>query len=37
MIRKAEPQDIPVICRLLEQVLKVHHTGRPDLFRAAGK
>jgi ribosomal protein S18 acetylase RimI-like enzyme len=37
MIRKAEPQDIPVICRLLEQVLKVHHTGRPDLFRATGK
>ncbi len=37
MIRKAEIQDIETICRLLEQVLKVHHAGRPDLFRASGK
>ena len=37
MIRKATPQDIPDICRLLEQVLAVHHAGRPDLFRAQGK
>ena len=37
MIRKATPQDIPDICRLLEQVLVVHHSGRPDLFRGQGK
>ena len=36
-IRKATSQDIPDICRLLEQVLAVHHAGRPDLFRAHGK
>ena len=37
MIRKATPQDIQDICRLLEQVLAVHQAGRPDLFRAHGK
>ena len=37
MIRKATHQDIPDICRLLEQVLAVHHEGRPDLFRGQGK
>ena len=37
MIRKATTQDIQDICRLLEQVLEVHHAGRPDLFRAHGK
>lgn len=37
MIRKAEIKDIEAICRLLEQVLKVHHVGRPDLFRPSGK
>lgn len=37
MIRKAQIQDIETICRLLEQVLKVHHAGRPDLFRESGK
>lgn len=37
MIRKATAQDIQDICRLLEQVLAVHHAGRPDLFRAHGK
>ena len=37
MIRKATPKDIQDICRLLEQVLGVHHAGRPDLFRAQGK
>lgn len=37
MIRKATARDIPDICRLLEQVLAVHHAGRPDLFRAQGK
>lgn len=37
MIRKAESSDLDAVNRLLEQVLKVHHTGRPDLFRACGK
>ena len=37
MIRKAQIQDLETICRLLEQVLKVHHAGRPDLFRESGK
>ncbi len=37
MIRKAEPRDLPAINRLLEQVLAIHHNGRPDLFRAEGK
>lgn len=37
MIRKATHQDLEDICRLLEQVLQVHNTGRPDLFRAHGK
>ena len=36
MIRKATTKDIPVICKLLEQVLEIHHAGRPDLFRAHG-
>ena len=33
-IRKAQETDMPGIDRLLEQVLAVHHQGRPDLFRA---
>ncbi len=37
MIRKAITKDIKAICRLLEQVLEIHHAGRPDLFRASGK
>lgn len=36
-IRKAEPRDLGTVNRLLGQVLKVHHDGRPDLFRAEGK
>ena len=32
-IRRAKEDDILVINRLLGQVLMVHHTGRPDLFR----
>ena len=36
-IRKAEPRDLEAVNRLLGQVLKVHHDGRPDLFRAEGK
>ena len=37
MIRKATTEDIQDICKLLEQVLAVHHAGRPDLFRERGK
>lgn len=32
-IRRAEERDITGINRLLCQVLKVHHEGRPDLFK----
>lgn len=37
MIRIANPGDLEAINNLLRQVLKVHHEGRPDLFRAQGK
>ena len=33
-IRFAQVQDIPGIITLLRQVGRVHHEGRPDLFRA---
>ena len=33
MIRMAEEKDIPGIQALLFQVNRVHHEGRPDLFR----
>ena len=36
-IRRAETRDIPAINRLLEQVLMVHHIGRPDLFKNGGR
>lgn len=36
-IRKADAKDLSAVNGLLEQVLAVHHEGRPDLFRAAGK
>lgn len=36
-IRRANAGDLPGLNRLLEQVLQVHHDGRPDLFRAGGK
>lgn len=32
-IRPAKENDIPALIRLLEQVLNVHHAGRPDIFR----
>lgn len=32
-IRRAKEADIPALNRLLEQVLNVHHAGRPDIFR----
>jgi len=36
-IRPAEARDMEAVNSLLEQVLSVHHAGRPDLFRAEGK
>ena len=33
-IRFARGQDVPGIIKLLQQVGRVHHEGRPDLFRA---
>ena len=32
-IRKVTENDIPQLHRLLQQVLTVHHEGRPDLFK----
>ena len=32
-IRRAKEADIPALNRLLEQILNVHHAGRPDIFR----
>ena len=37
VIRRANTEDMPGLNRLLEQVLMVHHNGRPDLFKAGGK
>ena len=36
-IRLAQEKDIPKIENLLEQILLVHHKGRPDIFKATGK
>ena len=36
-VRRAAERDIPVIMELLRQVDKVHHDGRPDLFKLATK
>ena len=33
-IRFAIPEDVPGILELLRQVGRVHHNGRPDIFRA---
>lgn len=33
-IRFAKAQDVPGMIKLLQQVGKVHHEGRPDLFRS---
>lgn len=33
IIRNANEKDLPHIVHLLEQVLEVHHNGRPDLFK----
>ena len=37
LIRRAELKDMDGINRLLQQVLMVHHYGRPDLFKAGAK
>lgn len=36
-IRPAQEKDIPRLGDLLLQVCRVHHQGRPDLFRAGGR
>ena len=36
-VRRAQERDIDAIMGLLEQVNRVHHEGRPDLFRLATK
>lgn len=36
-IRRAEERDIPIINKLLFEVLKVHSDVRPDLFKAGTK
>lgn len=36
-IRRATENDIKGVGRLLFQVQELHHTGRPDLFRAGAK
>ena len=36
-IRFAELQDVPGILGLLRQVGKIHHQGRPDIFRAGAQ
>lgn len=36
-IRRAEPCDLEAVNDLLQQVLAVHHKGRPDLFNETGK
>ena len=36
-IRLAGPQDLGAVNDLLQQVLTVHHIGRPDLFKDIGK
>lgn len=37
IIRRAKSEDISGITRLLEQVLLVHHLGRPDIFKEKGQ
>lgn len=36
-IRRAQERDIPRMGELLLQVCRVHHEGRPDLFRSGGR
>ena len=37
IIRRAQKRDIEGVNTLLNQVLYVHHVGRPDIFKAVGK
>ena len=37
IVRRATERDIPAVMKLLEQVNRVHHEGRPDLFKKATK
>ncbi len=37
IIRRARVKDIEDINRLLEQVLEIHHNGRPDIFKGNTK
>ena len=37
VIRKAQEKDIERIYQLLEQVLRVHANGRPDIFKVGTK
>lgn len=37
MIRLAEKKDVPALKKLLEEVLYIHHVGRPDIFKAKGQ
>lgn len=37
LIRRAKGTDLEGLNRLLRQVLEVHHTGRPDLFKGGVK
>ena len=32
MIRKAQAKDAPRVHALLEEIVKLHHEGRPDIF-----
>ena len=35
-IRSGQPNDIPALLGLLEQILSVHHQVRPDIFKESG-
>ena len=37
IVRRAQEKDIPSVMELLKQVNRVHHEGRPDLFKLATK
>ena len=37
IIRPAEQRDLEAVGRLLEQVLRLHNSGRPDLFNETGR
>ena len=37
IIRRACPGDLEAVGNLLRQVLRLHHEGRPDLFRSEGR